>query len=151
MSDFKREERYIVFKIKELTIGQTCDLRDYIAEQGIKTPECTVVESDWPNYEHVWQTIEQVANGTFDPDEITHLQAKSEALQERVAELEDREDAMCDLSYANGAKQGFSLGQMDDNSGIEQIVAPRYSGGVSEIKRLRTQASALERQSEGGE
>lgn len=88
MSDFKREERYIVFKIKDLTLDQTCDLRDYIAEQGIKAPECVVVESDWPNYEHVWQTIEQVANGTFDPDEITRLQADNEALRARVAELE---------------------------------------------------------------
>lgn len=89
MSDFKREERYIVFKLKELTLDQTCDLRDYITEQGINTPECVVVESDWPNYEHVWQTIEQVANGTFDPDEITRLQADNEALQARVAWLVD--------------------------------------------------------------
>ncbi|MDY6797932.1 MAG: hypothetical protein SVX28_04165 [Pseudomonadota bacterium] len=67
--------------------------------------------------------------------------AKSEA---RVAELESREDAMCDLSYANGAKQGFSLGQTNDNDGLKNIVATRYSGGVKELKRLRTQANELE-------
>ncbi|MCK7542919.1 hypothetical protein MLC59_01880 [Marinobacter bryozoorum] len=83
--------------------------------------------------------------------EITRLQAENEALRARVAELQAREDAMCDLSYANGAKQGFSLGQLDDNAGLEQIVAPRMTNGVKQLKHLRTQGAELERQSEGGE
>lgn len=83
MSEFQREERYIVLKIKDLTLDQTCDLRDYIAEQGIKTVGCVVVENDWPNYEHVWQTVEQVANGTWQAARAQQA-GSGEAAAERI-------------------------------------------------------------------
>jgi hypothetical protein len=91
-----------------------------------------VVEKDWLNYEHTWKTIQDVVSGKFcDPyEEIDRLQA-------RVAELEHREDAMCDLHYANGAKQGFSWGQVSDENALHQCVSARMSEGVSELVELR--------------
>jgi hypothetical protein len=54
-----------------------------------------------------------------------------------VAELEHREEAMCDLHYANGAKQGFSWGQVSDEKSLHQCVSARMSAGVSELVELR--------------
>lgn len=58
----------------------------------------------------------------------------------RVAELESREAAMCDLSYANGTKQGYIWGQLDDNDALAKCVESRIPAGVAELKRLRQQA-----------
>lgn len=60
---FKREERYIVVKRKSLTAIQETALRAHIARLGIETVECVVVESDWPEYEHVWDMIEARCEG----------------------------------------------------------------------------------------
>lgn len=76
MSGFKREERYIVLKLNELTNDQICDLRDYFAEQAIETKKCVVVEHDWPNYEDVWKTIQQIEEGTYSQNETTSLRQK---------------------------------------------------------------------------
>lgn len=65
MSQFKREERYIVVKLKTLTESQQNGLRNLLQMNDIKTVECVVVESDWPNYEQTWRDVEAVANGTF--------------------------------------------------------------------------------------
>jgi hypothetical protein len=65
MSDIEREERYIVIKRKHLDALAEDRLRAFLAVAEVHTGECVVVEHDWPNYEHVWQTIQQVANGTW--------------------------------------------------------------------------------------
>lgn len=65
MSDFEREERYIVIKRKHLDEPSEAALRCVMAGLDVDTVECVVVESDWPNYEHVWETVEQVANGAW--------------------------------------------------------------------------------------
>jgi len=66
--------------------------------------------------------------------------AENERLQARIAELERREDAMCDLHYANGAKQGFSWGQTSDEKALHQCVSARISAGVSDLAELRNDA-----------
>ena len=62
MSNFKREERYIVVKVKTLSDSALFDLRDYLYQEGIQTTDCVVVESDWPEYEIVWKMIEERVN-----------------------------------------------------------------------------------------
>lgn len=71
---FKREQRYIVFKLTDLQkhiepsdlfnlqqIGRTVGAG---REQDGKSPlECLVVESDWPEYEPTWRAIEQRVSG----------------------------------------------------------------------------------------
>jgi hypothetical protein len=79
MSDFQREERYVVFKLRDLVETEkdaVLRLANGINAQSI---ECVVVESDWPNYEHTWQTIERVSDGSYsDPyAEIEQLRAKA--------------------------------------------------------------------------
>lgn len=60
---FVREERYIVFKLSDLTEEQERQLRFMICpprgDRQIRTRECVVVEHDWPEYEVVWRMIEE--------------------------------------------------------------------------------------------
>ena len=74
MSDFKRENRYIVFKISDieryLKSGSMAIL-DGLAEairieRALHDKEplvCAVIESDWPEYEWVWGAIEARVSG----------------------------------------------------------------------------------------
>lgn len=63
--NFEREERYIVVKLKHITGDQLQALQEVLRSQDIPTVECVVVEYDWPNYEHVWNTVEAVETGTW--------------------------------------------------------------------------------------
>ena len=63
MSEFQREERFIVIKRKHLNEEQEDNLRMFMARNRISTVECVVVESDWPEYETVWRMIEDRVTG----------------------------------------------------------------------------------------
>lgn len=60
MSDFKREERYIVIKLKHLDDVEIHNLRSYLENGVIDTAECVVVEKSFPIYEQVWEMIEEM-------------------------------------------------------------------------------------------
>lgn len=57
MKEFKREERYTVIKHNQLTDKQVQYLKDCIFGEGIPTVKCVVIESDWPEYEPVWDML----------------------------------------------------------------------------------------------
>ena len=65
-SKFKREERYVVIKIKDLEFNspsgdknkRSKELGEWISRNSLRTRECVVVESDWPEYHLVWAMIE---------------------------------------------------------------------------------------------
>lgn len=67
-SKFKREDRYLVIKRNDIQLflsehkqKQLSDLASQVADgrhsDGRKPLECVVVESDWPEYQPVWQMI----------------------------------------------------------------------------------------------
>lgn len=59
MTDFKREERYFVIKIKHLTNENYDNLFHFLHKNKVPLVEhCVVVESHWPEYEGVWKSIE---------------------------------------------------------------------------------------------
>lgn len=60
---FKREDRYVVIKLKDLASWQREGLEHFLNGAAIKTRECAVVESDWPEYEPVWAMIEARMTG----------------------------------------------------------------------------------------
>lgn len=62
MSVFKREERYIVVKLKNLTKSQELEIRNTLVKKHIPTVKCVVVESDWAIYDDVWMMIEKDYN-----------------------------------------------------------------------------------------
>lgn len=57
MNNFKREERYIVFKLSHLNIEQL-EFLNRVKRELPETTDCVVVESDWPEYNIVWKMIE---------------------------------------------------------------------------------------------
>lgn len=73
MTDFQRENRYSVIKHSQLTETQIGFLKNCIHGEGIPTVKAVVVESDWPEYELVWQMIEARVVG--EPTVNEHVQA----------------------------------------------------------------------------
>jgi len=69
MSDeFKREDRYIVIKRSDLSatpVYRQVELLLALEKLSDDLPsrECVVIESDWPEYEPVWQMIEDRMTG----------------------------------------------------------------------------------------
>lgn len=63
MSEFKREVRYTVIKHSQLTESQMQYLKGCIFGEGIPTVKAVVVEADWPEYQPVWQMIEDRVTG----------------------------------------------------------------------------------------
>lgn len=69
--EFKREDRYIVFKLSDLGNSLKGDeirrlAREYAEQRSLKGKpplECIVVESDWPEYEPTWKAIEARVTG----------------------------------------------------------------------------------------
>ena len=92
MSEFKREERYIVVKLKHLAGLQVAPLRNFLRENRVPTLDCVVVESDWPEYMPVWQMIERRMTGqpavtaAEELDAVLHWRGKhAQAIRERDA------------------------------------------------------------------
>lgn len=63
MSNFTREERYIVVKIKDMSLIQRNALFDARMAHSIPTRECVVVERDWPIYEETWENVQRLVEG----------------------------------------------------------------------------------------
>ena len=87
-TEFKREERYIVVKIKDIDNPRQLEKLRYQIHQGCgaNTIECVVVESDWPEYETVWKMIRDRVEGR--PNELTTAKTQISDLQLRIRELE---------------------------------------------------------------
>ena len=73
-TEFKREDRYIVFKLSDVEEHFTPGEKQQLArlaevqrvgrsEAGKPPLECVVVESDWPEYEPTWKAIEARMTG----------------------------------------------------------------------------------------
>lgn len=74
MSDFKREPRYIVFKLTDLQRYVSEELQDLVHAAGMSINSsrlhggrppfnAAVVEQDWPEFEIVWALIEARMTG----------------------------------------------------------------------------------------
>lgn len=103
--EFVREGRYIVVKPDYEDDIRTERLRNYIEEMCFHTPDCVVVEADWPEYEPVWRMIEARVIGN--PTELDAAKATISQLQGLVAELRALLDApaenMIDVSATDWA------------------------------------------------
>lgn len=62
MSEFNREERYVVFKLEHMDDEQI-EFLDRVRRELPDTVDCVVVESHWPEYSKVWQMIEDRVEG----------------------------------------------------------------------------------------
>lgn len=78
MSEFKREERYIVIKLSDLDEEQLGTLEYIVYRHNIPRRESVVIESDWPIYDDVWDMVEELDNSKDDnQDWYSHLKPSS--------------------------------------------------------------------------
>jgi len=165
--------KYLRFDVHNSIIGMDAANKDAIwreenAKRMLSQSNPTALESERAANADLTEEIEHlqdalisqgkmlsaIVNITKGPPEegslhSTHDSVESvERLQARLVELECREDAMCDLHYANGAKQGFSWGQASEEKALHQCVSARMSAGVSELAELRNDADKAEGDSE---
>lgn len=90
MNDFKREDRYIVLKIKDLDKNQLRQLRNHILDCSLPTRDCVVVEYDWPEYHFVWLMLEHRMAGYPVPDfNAVKCAADVQAAQSELAALRE--------------------------------------------------------------
>ncbi|MDR6580025.1 hypothetical protein [Pseudomonas extremaustralis] len=89
MSEFKREERYIVLKLKCLPKDEAEYLRDCHPKAMV---ECVVVEHDWPEYHLVWAMIAHRMAGKPVPD--FDLWRRADALQALLTAADERADVL---------------------------------------------------------
>lgn len=82
MAEFKREERYVVVKLKDIDDETQQELRDWLKSWQVPTCECVVVESDWPIYEQTWDAVQRLAEGR--PQRAEELEAERDALAKRI-------------------------------------------------------------------
>ena len=92
MSDFKREERYIVVKLKHLAGLQQAPLRNFLRENRVPQIECVVVEHDWPEYHLVWAMIEHRMAGKPVPN--FNDWRRADELQQRLTAADERADVL---------------------------------------------------------
>ena len=127
MGDFKREERYIVVKIKDLTPHQRVALQSHLEVHGTPTRECVVVEPDWPIYEIVWHLVERLATGQRLPfmtdDDPDKLKAERDALAAHVERLRDALKHLRHNAYHSGAEMGLALEVADDALSEPQLTS----------------------------
>lgn len=57
MTEFKREERYIVVKRSRLSADEERRIMAALPINGAALTNCVVIESDWPEYEPVWAML----------------------------------------------------------------------------------------------
>lgn len=77
MTDFQREDRYIVLKIKHLSeeqLAAICQtIQDVDAVGAQSSWKSVVIESDWPIYNTAWDMVQRLAEGR--PQELDELKA----------------------------------------------------------------------------
>lgn len=97
MSEFKREDRYIIIKrsdLKKVPVAYCSALVDPMFSLLSHLPrrECVVVEHDWPEYHLVWAMIEHRMAGKPVPD--FNLWRRADALQALLTAADERADVL---------------------------------------------------------
>lgn len=81
MNKFQRENRYLVFKIKDIEAADSkMPIKEILTSISLELPDrqYVVVESDWPEYEQVWNMLEARMTGRSTEleklkSEVSHL------------------------------------------------------------------------------
>ena len=89
MSEFNREDRYIVLKLNRLPKDEVEYLRDCHPKAMV---ECVVVEHDWPEYQLVWTMIEHRMAGKPVPN--FNDWRRADELQQRLTAADERADVL---------------------------------------------------------
>ncbi len=116
MSEFKREDRYIIIKrsdLKKVPVAYRSALVDPMFSLLSHLPrrEFVVVEHDWPEYQLVWAMIEHRMAGKPVPD--FNLWRRADALQALLTAADERADSF-DRLYTSSLDERDQLQQRAD-------------------------------------
>lgn len=122
MSEFKREDRYIIIKrsdLKKVPVAYRSALVDPMFSLLSHLPrrECVVVEHDWPEYHLVWSMIEHRIAGKPVPN--FNDWRRADELQQRLTVADERADVLEQALkfYADREHYHFESGNWDTVSG----------------------------------
>ena len=153
MSEFEREDRYIVVKLKKLTHMQEKHLRACLYGEGIQTVESVVIERDWPEYHLVWAMLEHRMAGKPVPDfnawrRADELQQLLNVADQRIDELTQPTGEIVWCACGDGhAANSYGAGFLAANNGVcENCEAA--GGGFQEPVLI--QAVAVTREGDDG-
>lgn len=123
MSNFEKEDRYIVIKLKNLTHMQEKHLRACLYGEGIQTVESVVVEHDWPEYHMVWSMLKHRMAGKTVPD--FDIWRSADALQQHLTVAEQRLGDAYEWGYGDGqsSPNGYS-DKEDRDKCIAELLKP---------------------------
>ncbi|MBO7920968.1 hypothetical protein J5X92_01890 [Alteromonas sp. K632G] len=165
MSMFKRENRYVVFKRKNLSHAQGKVLHSVESElcPDGNVKECLVVEHDWPCYDAAWNMIVKLSEGKFsDPyAEIKQLRERVKELEQNLLPIENGKNRYgLDVSYFRNAinrelnrslanhkpdELARVLARLSRTADESVMFEPEFSGNFAiEKKRIGYYASCIE-------
>lgn len=128
MSEFKRENRYIVLKLNRLPKDETEYLRDCQAKAMV---DCVVVEHDWPEYNLVWAMLEHRIAGKPVPD--FNLWRRAGELQQRLTAAEQRNSAQRGLLHRTlGVIRDMGWDELETDICAELSIKNTESGECNE-------------------
>lgn len=136
MSEFKREERYIVVKLKHLAGLQVAPLRNFLRENHVPTLDCVVVESDWPEYDKVWQSIERRMTGQPPVTAAEELEAVLHWRNKHAIAIKER-DALL-------VREAELTQELERQKRYVEINANSAQGKHAEGQRYRDERDALQ-------
>lgn len=85
MSEFKREGRYVILKLKHMSSTKKACLGLLLSDYEEYCVDAVVVEAGWPIYEGVWDAVQRLSEGK--PQLINEQQKQIIDLQRRVTNL----------------------------------------------------------------
>ncbi len=161
--EFKREPRYVVFKITDLrrycsdfNIGSVDRVGQIISEgraiDGKPPFNAVVIEQDWPEFELVWAMLE--ARMTGKPNRIEELEAMlsitdDECLKEALAKICVLEAKLADIESARKQTFDIAISHQERADKAEAELAEWQSGfrrhptNENEVKELKEELADL--------
>lgn len=139
MSDFQKEHRYYVFKLKNLLEDQKQRLYALQMELGPwnDVPECVVVEADWPNYQDTWSDIQAVSEGRF--TSRAELQAERDALALQLKASEENARQQRDMKAKAREQRDALVSKMVIlHESVTQAVNLIPAGAIDIISNIKT-------------
>jgi len=91
LSNFEREKRYVVIKLKHLNEKEILSLEGKLEALKIRTVDCVVYESKWPCVDAVWKMVKNLSEGNFfNPfDRIAEIEAEK---MSKLSELREKHE-----------------------------------------------------------
>ena len=139
MGEFKREERFIVIKRKDLNAVPFAALQSFLEHLQaldvlLPRREYVVVESDWPEYEAVWSMIAARVEGRLTPYQV---------LEQQVAALrQHKTDYMEAAEGTRRALEAEAQALREQNTQFRHMLTGVVARNFSEdIKRSTMQKS----------